>query len=297
MLLLLGSLALSITVFLMTRLVLQFGVDRWQAEHTIRRADVLRPEAADWKRKLLAVAGHAFDRINRMPLMQNYRATLRRDNIAAGNPWDLDEKELLELSELLFVGATVATWIVLFVFYGSLNLIIGLVLGFICAFAPGYVIAHKSVRRRILINRALPFSMDLLVLTMEAGSSFQEAIEILTSSDPAGPMAQELTYFLLAVRHGKPRKNALAEMAERVRSDDLTPVVDAINTGEDLGTPVGRILRIQAEGIRAARSQRAEKLAAQASSKILFPTLLIMVAVLLMLMGPVIIKAVRGQMY
>ena len=49
---------------------------------------------------------------------------------------------------------------------------------------PGYVIAHKGVQRRILINRALPFSMDLLVLTMEAGSSFQEAVEILTQSDP-----------------------------------------------------------------------------------------------------------------
>jgi tight adherence protein C len=159
------------------------------------------------------------------------------------------------------------------------------------------MIGHRSVQRRIAINRALPFSLDLLVLTMEAGSGFQESIEILTESDRCSPMAQEFTHYLQAVRLGKTRKSALSEMAERVRSDDLTPVVDAINTGEELGTPVGKILRIQAEGIRAARSQRAEKLAAEASSKILFPTLLIMFAVLLMLMGPVIIRAVRGDMY
>ena len=110
-------------------------------------------------------------------------------------------------------------------------------------------------------------------------------------------MAQEFTYFLQAVRHGKTRRTALSDMAERIGSKDLAPVIDAINTGEQLGTPVGKTLRIQAEGIRAVRTQRAEKIAAEASSKILFPTLLIMIAVLLMLMGPVIIKAVRGDLY
>lgn len=185
----------------------------------------------------------------------------------------------------------------MFLIYGTFNFFTGLGIGLVAGFAPGYIIGHKSVQRRILINRALPFSLDLLVLTMEAGSSFLESIKTLIESDPTSPMGQEFTYFLQAVDHGKTRKAALSEMAERVRSDDLTPVVDAINTGEELGTPVGKILRIQAEGIRAARSQRAEKLAAEASSKILFPTLLIMVAVLLMMMGPVIIKAVRGDLY
>jgi tight adherence protein C len=98
---------------------------------------------------------------------------------------------------------------------------------------------------------------------------------------------------LQAIQHGKTRRAALLEMADRVKSEDLAPVIHGINTGEELGTPIGSVLRVQADGIRLKRTQRAEKLAAEASSKILFPTLLIMVAVLLMLMGPVIIKGFR----
>ncbi len=297
MYLILASLALGLTVFLTTRLALAQGTARWNAERTVRRADVLRPAAADWRRTLLGLVGHAFARANRLGPVQNYLAVLRRDNIAAGDPWTLDETELLELSELLLAAVAVLVWVGLLAVYGGFYFFAGLGLGVFAGFAPGYIIGHKSVQRRILINRALPFALDLLVLTMEAGSSFQESIVILTESDRTSPMAQEFTHFLQAVRYGKTRKAALAEMAERIRSDDLTPVVDAINTGEELGTPVGKILRIQAEGIRATRTQRAEKLAAEASSKILFPTLLIMLAVLLMMMGPVVIKAVRGNLF
>ena len=230
-------------------------------------------------------------------MVVNYKATLRRDNIAAAYPWNLDEDELLELAEILFVGVTLLALIGFLILFDSFSLFTALGLGVCAAFAPGYIVGHKSVQRRIAINRALPFSLDLMVLTMEAGSTFQESIETLIDSDPDSPMGQEFTYFLQAKLHGKTRHAALAEMAERVGSNDLTPVVDAVNTAEELGTSIGKILRIQAEGIRGTRSQRAEKLAAEASSKILFPTLLIMVAVLLMMMGPVIIKAVRGDLY
>jgi tight adherence protein C len=297
MLLVLASAALGLTVFLLSRLAIESVGNRWRAEQTVRRADLLRPEGTTWQRTLLGVVGKVFERVNRTKLGQDYLATLRRDNIAAANPWNLNEHELLQLAEVLFVGVTLLAWTFFAVVYGSLNIFLGLGAGAIAGFAPGYIIGHKSVQRRIEINRALPFSLDLLVLTMEAGSGFQESVEILTESNSASPMAHEFSRYLQTVRLGKTRNAALTEMAERVRSDDLTPVVDAINTGEELGTPVGKILRIQAEGIRASRSQRAEKLAAEASSKILFPTLLIMFAVLLMLMGPVIIKAVRGDMY
>src|ERR1044071_4743156 len=114
MFLLIGSLGVGFTVFLMVRLTLAFGGSRWQSEQALRRADTLHPGAANWKRILLGVIGHAFDRVNRLNFIQDYLAVLRRDNIAAGDPWGMDEKELLELSELLLVGVTLVVWVLLF---------------------------------------------------------------------------------------------------------------------------------------------------------------------------------------
>jgi tight adherence protein C len=297
MILLLASLSMLFSAFLLTRMLLVRATARWQEEKTARKSSLFPGEPQDWTRTVLAVTGRIFSRVNRIPKVVDYRLKLRQDNIAAADPWNLNEYELLALSELAAVVIAVLAWLGMLVFYGSFNFITGIALGIFAGFLPGYIITQRAVQRRIAVNRALPFSLDLMVLCMEAGSSFLESIQTLVDSDPASPLAQEFNYFLQSVRHGKIRRTALDEMAERVRSDDLKPVADAINTGEEMGTPVGRILRFQSEGLRNVRSQRAEKLAAEASSKILFPTLLIVLAVMLMLMGPVIIKMVHGDWF
>src|SRR5437763_1785273 len=121
MLLLVGSLSFGITVFLVARMVLAYGDARWRAEQTARKADVLHPAAADRKRTLLGVTGHAFAWINRQPIMQSYLGVIRRDNIAAGDPWDLSEQEILQLSELLFVGVALLAFVGFFLAYGTFN--------------------------------------------------------------------------------------------------------------------------------------------------------------------------------
>jgi len=241
--------------------------------------------------------GKYLRRLNNRPELVRYLDKVRIDNIAAGVPWGFSAEEILALGEMLFILAAPFTWLFMLFTLGSLNLFTGLVIASLFALAPGYMIGQKAVARRVQINRKLPFALDLLILCMEAGSGFLESIEILVTSNPEDPISNEFELLLKGVRYGSTRQQALVDMAERVRSNDLTPIVHALNTGEEMGTPTGDILRLQAQGIRARRSQRAEKLAAEASSKILFPTLLIMVAVLLMLMGPVIIKGVRGDWF
>jgi len=206
---------------------------------------------------------------------------------------DMTADEIVAMEELAFAGVTSIIFVFLLLAFGEFHFLPPLALGALAGMTPGYLVHQKAIERRIRINRQLPFALDLLILSMEAGSAFLESIEILVSSNPTSPLAQEFYLVLQSIQHGRTRRVALEEMDVRVDSEDLRPVVHGINTGEELGTPIGSVLRVQAEGIRMKRSQRAEKLAAEASSKILFPTLLIMVAVLLMLMGPVIIKGVR----
>lgn len=281
------------SVLVLTRSLVMLGAQRWRQDRGLLLEGWNQRLADPPLIRFFVVACKYVARWNTYPGLERYRRRFSKDIQAAGDPWNMNADDVIAMSELAFAGITLLTWTFLLITFASFQFVLGLVFGLLAGLTPGYLLGQKAIERRIQINRQLPFALDLLILAMEAGSSFLESIATLVSSNPLSPLAQEFHLVLQAIQHGKTRRAALQEMAERVQSDDLSPVVHGINTGEELGTPIGSVLRVQAEGIRLKRSQRAEKLAAEASSKILFPTLLIMVAVLLMLMGPVIIKGVR----
>lgn len=287
------SLVIFISVLVLARALVLTGARKWGQDRLLLLEIWNQRSGEPPLVRFFAVACKYIARWNTHLPLNRYRARLHRDVLMAGDPWGMTPDEIIAMSELSFLLTTLLAWIFLSSFLGSFQLFLGLVLGVLAALTPGYMLGQKAVARKIQINRQLPFALDLLILSMEAGSSFLESIQTLVTSNPISPLAEEFNHVLQAIQHGKTRRAALLEMAERVQSEDLGPVVHGINTGEELGTPIGSVLRVQADGIRLKRTQRAEKLAAEASSKILFPTLLIMVAVLLMLMGPVIIKGFR----
>ena len=287
------SVVLFASVMHIAMVAIAAGARRWEADRNVLLESWSQRSGQPPIMRGLMVACAYIAPWNRSERLKRYRERLAKDIAAAGDPWRMSSEEIVAAAELAGVGVTLAVWVLTALAFGSLQILFGLGCGVIAALTPGYLIGQQGITRRIYINRQLPFALDLLILTMEAGSSFLESIQTFVASNPDTPLAEEFHYMLRAIELAKTRKAALIEMAERVQSEDLTPIVQAINTGEELGTPIGIVLRAQSEGIRLKRTQRAEKLAAEASSKILFPTLLIMVAVLLMLMGPVIIKALH----
>jgi tight adherence protein C len=84
-------------------------------------------------------------------------------------------------------------------------------------------------------------------------------------------------------------------MAERVRQSDLSAVSFALIQADELGVSIGSILRIQSNELRSRRFDRAERLAAQAPVKMLFPLMIcIFPAVFVILLGPVLGQALKG---
>jgi tight adherence protein C len=84
-------------------------------------------------------------------------------------------------------------------------------------------------------------------------------------------------------------------MAERSRQSDLKAVSYALIQADELGVPIGPILRIQSDQLRQRRFDRAEKLANEAPVKMLGPLLLcIFPAVLIVLLAPILIQAVKN---
>jgi tight adherence protein C len=160
------------------------------------------------------------------------------------------------------------------------------VLGIGGFFAPDYFVSLKAKSRRERIRADLPDSLDLLAVSVEAGLGFDGAIAKLTEHMD-GPLAEEFGLTLGEMRIGESRQDALKRMADRVDAPELSSFTRAIIQADQLGTSLGRILRVQAADSRLRRQAAAEERAMKAPIKMLFPTVLfIFPAIFLVILGP-----------
>ena len=159
---------------------------------------------------------------------------------------------------------------------------------------PSWWLRQATALRHRLILKALPFVIDLLTLSVEAGLDFMSAIKNIVERRPPDPIAEELARVLFEIQLGKTRHEALSRLAERVRQPDIQSLVMALVQADELGVSIGATLRIQSDQIRAKRFMRAEKLANEAPVKMLFPLVAcIFPAVFLIMLGPIILQMLR----
>jgi tight adherence protein C len=153
-------------------------------------------------------------------------------------------------------------------------------------FAPDYFVNLKARARRERIKADLPDALDLLAVSVEAGLGFDGAIAKITEH-MEGPLADEFSLTLGEMRIGESRQDALKRLSERVDAPELSSFTRAIIQADQLGTSLGRILRVQAADSRLRRQAAAEEKAMKAPIKMLFPTVLfIFPAIFLVILGP-----------
>lgn len=151
-------------------------------------------------------------------------------------------------------------------------------------------------QRHRAFERALPFVLDLLTLSVEAGLDFMSGLKRILEHRAMDPLGEELLRTQREVQVGKTRREALRMLGQRAQHPDLSAVVNALVQADELGVSLGAILRIQADQMRARRFQRAEKLAQEAPVKLLFPLVaFIFPAVFIVLLGPVLLELLRQQ--
>lgn len=158
---------------------------------------------------------------------------------------------------------------------------------------PSYWLTHKVKNRQTEIFHSLPDVLDLLTVCVEAGMSIDAAL-IKVSEDPQftnNPLAVELKQVSREIRLGKPKTEALREMGERTKVDDIKAFTSMLIHTERFGTSLAQALRVHSDSLRTIRTQRAEETAAKATLKMLFPLVfLIFPAILLIILGPAIIR-------
>ena len=163
-------------------------------------------------------------------------------------------------------------------------------------FYPDSWLKHAVKLRHRSIERALPFVLDLLTLSVESGLDFMSGINRIIAYREIDALGEELIRVFREIQVGRSRKEALRNMAVRVDHVDIRALTSALIQADELGTGIGHALRIQAEQVRTKRFQRAEKMGNEAPVKLLFPLVaFIFPSVFLVLLGPLILQMwIRG---
>jgi tight adherence protein C len=159
---------------------------------------------------------------------------------------------------------------------------------------PFLVLRRMAKNRQKRIWRAMPNAMDLLTTCVEAGLSLEFGMQRVAERY-RGPLSDEIQVMLREVALGKPRRDALVDMAERVQLPDLLTFVNSIVQAGALGTSIGPVLRAQAAQLRMRRRQRAEQLARQAPVKMVFPlALCLLPSLFIVTIGPVALNVIQA---
>lgn len=151
-------------------------------------------------------------------------------------------------------------------------------------------LAAQAEYRLFLIKKRLPYLLDLLTLLMEAGSTFLQSLAESTNEFRDQPVGVEFGRVLAEMGMGKSRTEALESMRRRLSDDEITSIVGSIIQGEELGTPLAVLFRTQADVLRIKRTQRAETIAGEAGVKMLLPAILVMMATVIIILGPFILS-------
>jgi len=151
-------------------------------------------------------------------------------------------------------------------------------------------LSTKARNRQAEMLRALPDSMDLLTVCVEAGLGLDAAFHRVAEKQ-SGPLVDEIRQMLREIGLGKARRDALLDFAARTQLEDTLAFANAVIQAEQLGTSLAGILRAQSQRLRVRRRQRAEQEARRAPVKMVFPLVLcLMPSLMIIILGPMFVR-------
>jgi tight adherence protein C len=161
-------------------------------------------------------------------------------------------------------------------------------------FALELVIVRRGRARREEMRRDLPDVLDILAVSVEAGMSFDAALAKL-SEHKQGPLVEQFQLVLSELAIGENRSYALRRMADRLDLPEVTAVVTTLIQSEQLGTPLGQILRTQANESRTRRRLAAEERAMKAPVKMVLPIgVFIFPSILIVIIAPAVLSIAKA---
>lgn len=204
----------------------------------------------------------------------------------------LTPQEFFIIKILLVLALTTAAF---FIFKGMPQAVL-------IVFVFSYLIPDFWLKKRIAnykesVARCLPETVDLLGLCLEAGLDFTAAIDWIIKKTKHTPVVEELAFVLEEIKWGKPRAQALKDMAKKLDIPELSSFSQILVQAERLGTPVGEVFNILSEDTRLQRYRKGERIALKAPIKMLIPLIFCILPVIgIVIGGPILLQFMQGGM-
>jgi tight adherence protein C len=282
-------------------------VERLEANRAIRRIRTLdqmranfreRELAAPFLRRALSPMVRAAGRLGRKFTPASVVERLAKEIVAAGSPEGWDAERILAL-KLLGAGSGIAGGLAL-KFVGlafARAFILAAILGVLGYYIPEWGLRMRSGKRQAAIRCALPDALDLLSITVEAGLGFDAAVSRV-AKQAKGPLGEEFHRMLQEMQIGKPRAEALRDLASRSTLPELHSFVLAMVQADAFGISISKVLHVQAQELRLRRRQLAEEKAQKVPVKIVFPLIAcIFPALFVVILGPAVITISHNMLH
>ncbi len=284
----LASLSIGLCGYMIVTALLDKGATKEKDRIKPDRAACMR---SPLYRLFVKAAGFMISLHPKKDKLSGYFIRVKKQLLLAGEPLCLTPEEFLALKELVAFCAVVISMGIGF------SMSITLILSIVGFFYTDLWLRELYKKRRVAILKELPYILDLLTLSIEAGLDLTGSVSRVVERSKKGILHAELFQFLQELKMGKVRKQALTDMADRMGVPEITSLVNAIIQSDEIGSGLGRTLRIQSQEYRTRRFQRAEKLAMEAPVKMTFPLLFIFTSVFLLLFGSFAVQALRGKLF
>jgi len=239
-------------------------------------------------RLIFPFTGKVVSSITRHTPLDLYRRVNRLIELA-GNPPALTAERIVAFKIVFgIVGVVVGILVApLLPFTGLVFSVIPAVLLALAGYTfPSAGLAARASKRQKEIRKALPDTMDLLTISVEAGLGFDAALAQVVKNVP-GPLSQEVARMLQEMQIGVTRAEALRHLNDRTDVPELDGFVLSMIQADKYGVGVAKVLRAQSTELRQKRRQRAEEVAQKVPLKLLFPMIfLVLPALFIVILGP-----------
>lgn len=169
-------------------------------------------------------------------------------------------------------------------------LIIAAAIGY---YLPNFVLSAVLKNRKQEIVGNLPDATDLLIVCIEAGLSFDQALSKVASEIKVKSkiLGEEFDLVLMELRTGFTRDHTLKNLSLRTGVEEIDLLATMVNQSERFGTSIADSLRVYADTARTKRRQKAEETAAKIATKLMFPLLMCMLpAIFVVLLVPALMQ-------
>lgn len=291
---------MGLAVFILTNMIFM-DEDQFKAQEKLEESDQKNPNEFAKHGIILRYSRPFFKRyftpiVKTMKNKKKFKEKYKRPIASAGLTDILSPEDFFAFKLFLIIGFPIVfmalrwfleeTW--------SLSLIpVWAVVGFL--YPDIWVRSKKSSRQKEIINN-MPFAVDMLALSVEAGLDFIAAMTKVIEKAKPSALTHEFETLIREIRIGASRAEALRNMAWRVDLIQISSFCATLIAADSVGASIGPILKSLAVEIRQKRSSEAEKAGATAATKILFPMLFLIVpAVFIMIGAPLAIQSFVGN--